>query len=119
MDVLKANPEYILYGVLAFAWMEFAWECYLGMRQRKVYRENTKPPKELKDITDEETFEKARLYALDKSKFGAIQGVFGQALSTIIIWFCAYVWDQAKLINQSLLGSGYDSEIYRYYIERC
>ena len=66
--MFEDNPEWILYGVLGFAWLEFGWEAYLGFRQRRIYKEHTKPPPELKDITDEETFEKARTYALDKSK---------------------------------------------------
>ena len=68
LDSLKENPEWILYAVIGFSWLEFGWEAYLGSRQRKIYKEHTKPPPELKDITDEETFEKARVYALDKSK---------------------------------------------------
>ena len=37
------------------------------------------------------------MYALDKSSFGAVQGIFSQVLSTILIWFFAfkYVWDLA------------------------
>jgi STE24 endopeptidase len=72
------DPETIFYGVLAFAWMEFLWEFYLSFRQRKIYRQHTAPPKELEGILDSETFNKARLYALDKSNFGAFQDVFSQ-----------------------------------------
>jgi STE24 endopeptidase len=72
------DPETIFYGVLVFAWLEFLWESYLSFRQRKIYRQHLTPPEELKGILDDQTFNKARLYALDKSNFGAVQGVFSQ-----------------------------------------
>jgi len=114
LEVFESNPEYILYGVLGFAWVEYAWEAYLGKRQRKVYEDNKKPPPELKEITNEETYEKARLYALDKSRFGAVQGVFSQVLSTLIVWFHAYkfMWSQSHEINAKL-GLDLQSEIYQ------
>ena len=52
------DPAYILYGVLIFSWVEFAWEAYLSTRQRRIYRKNTTTPPELKGIVDDETFEK-------------------------------------------------------------
>jgi len=114
IEVFRTNPEYILYAVLSFAWLEFAWESYLGSRQRKVYKEHTKPPPELKEITNEETFEKARLYALDKSKFGSVHGLFSQVLSTAIVWYHAYkyIWDRANEINGKI-GLDQESEIYQ------
>jgi len=115
IQTLETNPEWILYGVLIFAWLEFGWEAYLGIRQRRIYKEHTKPPPELKDITDEETFEKARVYALDKSKFGSIQGLFSQGFNTLIIWVFAYkyMWDLALNINRQTGFLDEDSEIYR------
>ena len=52
------DPAYILYGVLIFSWVEFVWEAYLSIRQRRIYRKNTTTPPELKGIVDDETFEK-------------------------------------------------------------
>merc|ERR1740131_52710 len=98
---------------LAFMWIEFLWEGYIGHRQRKVYKSNTSVPKELDGILDEETFTKARLYALDKADFGAVEGWFSQLLSSLLIWFLGYhiFWG---LATQSLtaVGLGADSEIY-------
>ena len=52
------------------------------------------------------------MYALDKSSFGAVQGIFSQVLSTILIWFFAfkYVWDlsgtlQLQNIRIAILNS--------------
>jgi len=110
---MEFDPGTIFYGVLAFMWIEFLWEGYIGHRQRKVYKSNTSVPKELDGILDEETFTKARLYALDKADFGAVEGWFSQLLSSLLIWFLGYhlFWG---LATQSLtaVGLGADSEIY-------
>lgn len=68
-----------------------------SLRQRSIYHSCTKVPRELSSSIDAETFEKARLYALDKSNFGAVQGVFTQLLSTAIMWYMGFkeVWDLA------------------------
>ena len=55
------DPAFILYGVLIFSWVEFVWEAYLSIRQRRIYRKNTTTPPELKGIVDDETFEKVNL----------------------------------------------------------
>lgn len=104
---MEFDPGTIFYGVLGFMWLEFLWECYIGSRQRKIYKNNTKVPSELESFLDEETFTKARLYALDKADFGAIQGWFSQILSTAIIWFLGYrqFWNLAALTLES---GGYD-----------
>ena len=52
------DPVFILYGVLVFSWVEFVWEAYLSIRQRRIYRKHTTPPPELQGIVDDETFEK-------------------------------------------------------------
>jgi STE24 endopeptidase len=98
---MEINPEYIFWGVLGFMWLEFIWEGYLGRRQRKIYATHTTVPGELKGILDEETFNKARLYALDKSFFGSIEGLFSHVLSTGMLWFQGYriFWN---LANQTL-----------------
>lgn len=90
-------PEHIFWGVLAFSWAEFIWEAYLSHRQRKIYKKHTTVPEELKGLLDNDTFTKARLYALDKSSFGAIQGIFMQVLSTVLMLCFAFklMWDLA------------------------
>ena len=48
-------------------------------------------------MLDQTTYEKSRVYALDKSNFGAVQGVFSQVVSSLIMWYMGYkvVWDWA------------------------
>jgi len=72
-------------GIIGFSWVTYMWEEYLAYRQRRVYRTNPEPPAELNGIMDKTTYEKARLYSLDKSGFGLIEGVFNQVLSTGIM----------------------------------
>ena len=99
------DPDTIFVGVLGFMWAEFLWEAYIGLqpkfrtnfdifvlgrRQRAVYREHTSTPPELEGILDQDTFTKARLYALEKSQFGAVQGIFSQLLSTLLLWVLGY-----------------------------
>jgi STE24 endopeptidase len=97
----------IFYAVLAFSWVEYLWSAYLGRRQRAIYRKHTSVPSELNGIIDASTFEKARLYALDKAMFGAVEGVFSQVLSSVLMWFYGFkiVWD--------LSGESTQEEIYR------
>jgi len=107
---MDLNAEHIFNGVLAFMWLEFLWEGYIGSRQRKIYKTQTAVPKELTGILDEETFTKARLYALDRSSFGSIQGLFSQVLSTGLLFAAGYkiFWDLAADSLLSLDYSGYE-----------
>jgi len=104
---MEFDPGTIFYGVLGFMWIEFLWEGYIGYRQKKVYKNNTEVPPELSSFLDKDTFTKARLYALDKAEFGAVQGWFNQILSTAIIWFMGYryFWD---LAGSTVTSLGYD-----------
>jgi len=101
---LDINADTIFNCVLGFMWLEFLWEAYIGFRQKKIYKSRTTVPKELEKILDQETFTKARLYALDKAAFGGIEGWFSQILSTCIIWFLGYriFWDFAVSATEKL-----------------
>ena len=51
--------------------------------QRKIYRTVTHVPLELGKIVDNETFEKSRLYQLDKSNFGFWSGLYSETEGTV------------------------------------
>lgn len=51
--------------------------------QRHVYKTANKVPVEVSTIMDQETFDKARLYQLDKSNFGLVHGVFGEMQNAV------------------------------------
>lgn len=92
------DPTVLFWSVLVFLWVEYLWEVYLGLRQRKIYRENVSVPSELTSILDAETFTKARLYSLDKSTFGGYRGIFSQILTTLIIYYQGFplIWKKAQ-----------------------
>ena len=107
---MNLEPENIFYGVLAFSWIEFFWGSYLSHRQRKIYKKHVEVPDEVKGLLDEETFTKARLYALDKSNFGAFQGIFSQVLSTVFMVYFAFkfLWDVS--------GEFYSQDLYVHQV---
>lgn len=104
---MGVEPETIFWGVLAFMWVEFVWEALLSARQRKIYKSQTTVPPELENILDPDTFTKARTYALDKSNFGSIEGLFSQLVSTLMLYVQGYpiFWGWAA---DSLAYLGYD-----------
>ncbi|XP_026141986.1 CAAX prenyl protease 1 homolog [Carassius auratus] len=86
MEILKLPVEdKIFYAVLVFSWTVYIWEAYLAYRQRKIYRTTMHVPTELGKIMDSETFEKSRLYQLDKSNFGFWSGLYSEAEGTLIL----------------------------------
>ena len=50
-----------------------------------IYKTVRDVPPELKDALDKETFEKARLYQVDKREFGFWSGLYGQ-IETTVSW---------------------------------
>lgn len=51
--------------------------------QRRIYRSTTHVPQELGKIMDPETFEKSRLYQLDKSNFSFWSGLYSEMEGTV------------------------------------
>jgi hypothetical protein len=51
--------------------------------QHKIYQQADKVPEELKEIINEETYNKARVYGLDKSSFSIIKELFG-IITTVV-----------------------------------
>ncbi|XP_016384306.1 CAAX prenyl protease 1 homolog [Sinocyclocheilus rhinocerous] len=86
LEILALPVEDIIfYAVLVFSWTVYIWEAYLAYRQRKIYRATMHVPTELGKIMDSETFEKSRLYQLDKSNFGFWSGLYSEAEGTLIL----------------------------------
>lgn len=76
----------IFYGIVSITWVEFLWELYLSIRQHQVYKNTTSVPQKLQGVLDNETFQKARSYSLDKSSFSIIKEIYGIALGTVMLW---------------------------------
>ncbi len=91
------------------------------MLQRKIYRTAIEVPSELKDVIDQETFEKARLYSLDRSNFRFWSGVYHQIETTVRcrVWratfsaFSGTKWKGTKgfgvTVNSAVVGIGFFS----------
>ncbi|KAH0502007.1 CAAX prenyl protease 1-like protein [Microtus ochrogaster] len=81
-------------AVLLFSWTVYLWETFLAQRQRRIYRTTTHVPPELAQIMDSDTFEKSRLYQLDKSTFSFWSGLYSVVESTLILLFggIPYLW---------------------------
>ncbi|NXC70563.1 FACE1 protease, partial [Anhinga anhinga] len=69
--------------------------------QRRVYRTTTHVPRELGQIMDSETFEKSRLYQLDKSTFSFWSGLYSEVEGTMIL-LCGgipFLWNLSGQIS--------------------
>lgn len=102
------DPESIFYAVFAFMWLVYLWESYLSYRQRELYRTVTHIPEKLKGVMDQETYEKARLYNLDKSNFGFWVGIWGEIEHSLILLYggIPFLWN---ISGNVLANYGYDS----------
>lgn len=107
MDVVTGVPLFVGYAIqpywterniFAFAlfmsWFTYIWETYLSYRQYKMCKSTPRVPSELSAITDQETFSKARLYQVDKMKFGFCSGIWSELETTVVLLFggFAFFW---------------------------
>ncbi|CAH0399857.1 unnamed protein product [Chilo suppressalis] len=83
---ITLNEDSIVYLILLFSWAEYLWEQYLSLRQLKIYKTNNTIPDDLKDMLNEESFKKARLYGIDKSQFKIAKELYSIVLTTIILY---------------------------------
>jgi STE24 endopeptidase len=94
-----------LYGIISFLILENVVELYLENRQIKVFETTRKVPKELEDAMTVETFEKARVYGLDKAKFSSFKTlVEGIIIASLELYFgiIAIFWYKAKELTESV-----------------
>ncbi|XP_022911422.1 CAAX prenyl protease 1 homolog [Onthophagus taurus] len=91
----------VLYAILAFLWIETLWELYLAARQYSKCLKTEEVPAELESVMTKETFNKARLYSLDKSKFNFIHDIFSLSVTTMMIYcgVLAKLWSYSESIN--------------------
>ncbi|KAK2187946.1 hypothetical protein NP493_149g03019 [Ridgeia piscesae] len=101
----------ILNTVITFLWIVYLWEAYLSYRQGCLYKSAREVPDELKDVLDKETFEKARLYQIDKREFGFWSGLYSQFETTLILFFggLPFLWAvSGRFIQRFGLGPEYE-----------
>ncbi|KAJ9585034.1 hypothetical protein L9F63_020625, partial [Diploptera punctata] len=120
VPVFEYNPRkqreenIIFYGVVTFLLLEYLWELFLAIRQHSVYKSAEKVPGELKDIINEETYTKARVYGLDKSSFSIFKEFFSIAITTVLILANGFpfAWRLSGDVVESL-GYSSSNEIIR------
>lgn len=107
-DSILSNLD-LLTCVIVFSWATYLWETYLSYRQRRFYLKTTSVPTELNDTLDDETFQKARHYSLDKNSFGFWHGIYSQLEETLILLLggIPYLWGLASSL---LVHFGYNDD---------
>lgn len=71
------------------------------MLQYRLAKKTVDVPPELKNVMTKETFDKARLYTIDKTRFGFVKDTFSIFLTTVILHYniLARVWNYSESVN--------------------
>ncbi|XP_058822873.1 CAAX prenyl protease 1 homolog [Topomyia yanbarensis] len=107
------TSQITLYSILIFLFLENVINLYLTRRQIYVYQNSKDVPAELQGVMKKETFEKARVYGLDKANFEVFKLlVCDIAIVSIELYsgFIAMVWARAIELTAKL-GMNVDNEI--------
>ncbi|XP_050083253.1 CAAX prenyl protease 1 homolog [Anopheles aquasalis] len=83
--------ELTLYSIILFLLFETLVEIYLTLRQVRVYRETRTVPKDLQNVMDQETFEKSRVYGLDKANFGIFRTIVCDVVIALLELYCGFI----------------------------
>uniref|UniRef100_A0A182Y8U6 Ste24 endopeptidase n=1 Tax=Anopheles stephensi TaxID=30069 RepID=A0A182Y8U6_ANOST len=105
--------EKTLYAICAFLLLEKVLEVYLTMRQIRVYKQSKTVPKELQHVMTNDTFEKARVYGLDRAYFGVVSVLVCDVLIQLLELSCGFialVWARSVEISATI-GLNPKSEI--------
>ncbi|XP_077296424.1 CAAX prenyl protease 1 homolog isoform X2 [Arctopsyche grandis] len=109
---MVSTETVIVVSIILFSWAEYCWELFLSLRQIRVYKTKKKIPHELESVLDLETFEKARVYGLDKAHFNEVKSFFSIVTNTCLIcfgWMSGF-WSLSENLAVSL-GVSRDNEI--------
>ncbi|KAM3965072.1 CAAX prenyl protease 1 homolog [Aphomia sociella] len=97
---MAIDESLIVLLILLFSWGEYLWELYLSLRQLKIYQTNNTIPNDLKEMLNEDSFKKARIYGIDKSRFKIVKEFYSIALTTIILYnrWIYVAWNKSENI---------------------
>lgn len=103
------TPERIFTAVVVFSWIVYLWETYLSFRQYCVGKKTASVPPELAGVMDLPTYNKARAYHLDKSKFSFVSTAWEQIFQTAVLVFqgIPFLWYLSGRITKHF---GYSKE---------
>jgi STE24 endopeptidase len=88
------NKDVLFYGVIGFMSVMFLWEQFLSLRQFMIERRTRQVPVELATVLEDTTFQKSRLYAIDKRLYNLISSTYSQTEAFLILLLGAFpfVW---------------------------
>ncbi|ODM91509.1 CAAX prenyl protease 1 [Orchesella cincta] len=100
-------PTSIYWTIIVCIWVEYLFELYLCIRQRRIYFTSAnKLPTPLKDHMTLETFEKARVYGIDKNNFSIVSEFYGMVVLTALLHYEG-LYKGWVLTGPMLSGFGY------------
>jgi STE24 endopeptidase len=90
----KIDKNVLFYSIIGFMTVMFLWEQFLSLRQFLIERKTKQVPSELTSVLDDKTFQKSRLYAIDKRVYGFANNFYSQTESYLILFLGAlpFVW---------------------------
>ncbi|KAM7538433.1 hypothetical protein Aperf_G00000068980 [Anoplocephala perfoliata] len=85
-------------SIITFIWLLFAWETYLNLRQISVAKRTSKRPEEIKKLMNDEDFDKARRYSIDKMYFEVVSSFYNIISMSLILHYelISWAWNKSK-----------------------
>ncbi|CAH8826360.1 unnamed protein product [Trichobilharzia szidati] len=105
--VISGYPVSLFSGVFIFLWCTYLWETYLSIRQRRKIINSTNVPSELSSVMDNESFQKSRLYAIDRSNFSLVSGVYHILELSAVLYFSFLPWLWYTVVKHSTILNAY------------
>ena len=97
----------IAVGVMILLFLKTGVEILLAViNQQEVKKHRSSPPKPLREVMDQETYQKAADYTLEKSRFGILSEMFGLGVLLLVLF------TGILPLLYHLLGGGSDSGIW-------
>uniref|UniRef100_A0AC34GWP2 CAAX prenyl protease n=1 Tax=Panagrolaimus sp. ES5 TaxID=591445 RepID=A0AC34GWP2_9BILA len=104
------DPSTIFWSLFAINWLIFLFEQYLAWRQYQVHLKNEKRPTLLSNLMTKRNYARARLYKLDRDRYGFVTDIFSQVQTTIFVFggLMPLLWNYCgKYTNNEILQSIY------------
>ena len=80
------DPSTIFWSLFAINWLIWLFEQYLAWRQYQVHLKNEKRPALLSNLMTKRNYARARLYKLDRDRYGFVTDIFNQVQTTIFVF---------------------------------
>jgi STE24 endopeptidase len=80
------EPSTIFWSLFTINWLIWLFEQYLAWRQYQVHLKNEKRPSLLSNLMTKRNYARARLYKLDRDRYGFVTDIFNQVQTTIFVF---------------------------------